>query len=141
MRYFILLLLLVNPTYGESIDITSFANQAQEQRYRHLIDEIRCPVCQGQSIGGSNASLAKDLRTKVKELILEQKTDDDIRNFMTDRYGDFVVFKPPVNKNTIILWTMPFLFLLFAIVLFVRNFKVKKQAIKVDISKARDLLK
>jgi ATP-binding cassette subfamily F protein uup len=94
VRYFIqflLLLTLINPIYAdESIDVTSFITSKQERRYHNLINEIRCPVCQGQSIGGSNAGLAKDLREKVRGLILKQKTDDDIRRFMTDRYGDFV---------------------------------------------------
>ncbi len=141
VRYFILLLLFITPAYGESIDVMSFANQQQEQRYRALIDEIRCPVCQGQSIGGSNAGLAKDLRVKVRDLILEQKTNDDIRSFMTDRYGDFVVFKPPVNKNTYLLWFAPFVFLGLAIFFLVRTFSSKKPAPKVDTSKAKDLLK
>jgi cytochrome c-type biogenesis protein CcmH len=141
VRYFILLLLFINPAYGESIDVTSFANKQQEQRYRALIGEIRCPVCQGQSIGGSNAGLAKDLREKVRGLILEQKTDDDVRKFMTDRYGDFVVFKPPVNKSTYLLWFAPFIFLLFAVFFLVRTFNNKKEPIKVDTTKAKNLLK
>ena len=141
VRYFILLLLFINPAYGESIDVTSFANKQQEQRYRALIDEIRCPVCQGQSIGGSNAELAKDLREKVRGLILEQKTDDEVRKFMTDRYGDFVVFKPPVNKSTYLLWFAPFIFLLFAVFFLVRTFNNKKEPIKVDTTKAKNLLK
>jgi cytochrome c-type biogenesis protein CcmH len=145
VRYFIqflLLLTLINPIYAdESIDVTSFSTPKQEQRYHNLINEIRCPVCQGQSIGGSNAGLAKDLRKKVKDLILKQKTDDDIRRFMTDRYGDFVVFKPPMNKRTYLLWFAPFIFLLFAVFFLVRTFNTKKEPIKMDTTKAKNLLK
>jgi len=147
VRYFIQFLLilgLINPSYAESIEAKSFVNAEQEKRYRVLIDEIRCPVCQGQSIGGSNASLAVDLREKVRELIVSEQTDDSIRNYMTDRYGDFVVFKPPVNKNTYLLWYAPFVFLLLAILFFVRSFKNKKNTqatTSVDTKKAKDLLK
>ncbi|CAC9539624.1 Cytochrome c heme lyase subunit CcmL [uncultured Gammaproteobacteria bacterium] len=138
-----IMLLIFQPVFAESIEANSFVNTQQEQRYRNLIDEIRCPVCQGQSIGGSNAGLAKDLREKVRELITTQKTDDQIRRYMTDRYGDFVVFKPPVNINTYLLWYAPFAFLLFGIFLFVRSFKSRKntQAPTIDTSKAKDLLK
>jgi cytochrome c-type biogenesis protein CcmH len=112
VRYFILLFLFNNPVYSTSIDATNFASKQEEQRYHALINEIRCPVCQGQSIGGSNAGLAKDLRKKVRDLILKHKSDDDVRRFMIDRYGDFVVFKPPMNKSTYLLWFAPFIFLL-----------------------------
>ncbi len=140
MHYFILLLLFINSSYGANIDVTSFTNKQQEQRYRALIGEIRCPVCQGQSIGGSNADLAKDLRAMVRSLILKQKTDDNIRKFMTDRYGDFVVFKPPVNKRTYLLWFAPFIFLLFAVFFLIRTFNNKEEIVCVDTTKARNLL-
>ncbi|BAS67807.1 cytochrome c-type biogenesis protein [Bathymodiolus septemdierum thioautotrophic gill symbiont] len=144
MRYFIqflLLLALINPVNAESIEANSFSNAQQERRYRVLIDEIRCPVCQGQSIGGSNAGLAKDLREKVRELILTDKSNDDIRDFMVARYGNFVVFKPPVNKNTYLLWSLPFVFLAFGLFLLIRNFGNRKVVKKIDTSKAKALLK
>ncbi|MGE4570044.1 MAG: cytochrome c-type biogenesis protein, partial [Gammaproteobacteria bacterium] len=107
MRYFIqfaLLLLLIQGVSAQSIDVKEFSSAQQEQRYQDLIDEIRCPVCQGQSIGGSNASLALDLREKVQQLIISGKTDDEIHSFMVERFGDFVVFKPPVKISTYALW-------------------------------------
>ncbi len=136
-------LITFQPVSAESIEAKQFTNIEQEQRYRQLIDEIRCPVCQGQSIGGSNAGLAKDLREKVRELIITQQTDDGIRQYMTDRYGDFVVFKPPVNQNTLLLWYAPFAFLLLGGFFFARSFN-KKNITKsevIDTSKAKDLLK
>ena len=155
MRYFIplkqflntvtvvVLISLFQTSYAESIEVKSFVDTQQEQRYRGLIDEIRCPVCQGQSIGGSNAGLAKDLREKVRELILNKSSDDDIRKFMTDRYGDFVVFKPPVNQNTYLLWFAPFVFLAFGLFFFMRSLSNKNKANNstLDTSKAEDLLK
>ncbi len=140
---FLLLLELINPAHAESIEAKSFVNNQQQQRYQALINEIRCPVCLGQSIGGSNAGLAKDLREKVRELILKQNTDDSIRKFMTDRYGDFVVFKPPVNKNTYLLWFAPFIFLALGLFFLMRSLSTQKSNVKstVDTIKAKDLLK
>ncbi|MBC8494003.1 MAG: cytochrome c-type biogenesis protein CcmH [bacterium] len=136
-------LLAFQPALSESIDASGFTNETHEQRYRSLIDEIRCPVCQGQSIGGSNAGLAKDLREKVRELIVDNQTDDSIRQYMTDRYGDFVVFKPPVNQNTLLLWYAPFVFLALGLFFFIRSLGKKNSNISkvIDTSEAKDLLK
>ncbi|KAA0446199.1 MAG: cytochrome c-type biogenesis protein CcmH [Candidatus Thioglobus sp.] len=144
MRYFIqflLLLTLISTTFAQSIEVSSFASAKQERRYQDLIDEIRCPVCQGQSIGGSNAELANDLRDKVKELILSGKNNDNIREFMVARYGNYVVFKPPVNKNTYLLWFLPFGFLAIALFLFIRSFHHQQNSPEIDTIKAKDLLK
>ena len=140
----ILLLSWTQLTYAESIDATEFSNNAQEARYRALIDEIRCPVCQGQSIGGSNAGLAKDLREQVRKMIIKDGSNDEIRQFMVDRYGDFVVFKPPVNMNTYLLWFAPFTFLVLGLFFFIRSLSSKKKTTKsqtIDTSKAKELLK
>ncbi len=140
---FILVFCLIQFSYAESIEAKKFDNNSQEMRYRALIDEIRCPVCQGQSIGGSNAALAKDLREKVREMVVGSKSDDDIRKFMTDRYGDFVVFKPPVNTATYILWFAPFIFLIIGVVFLFKSVKNKKniKTNNIDTSKADKLLK
>ncbi|MCH9745815.1 MAG: cytochrome c-type biogenesis protein CcmH [Proteobacteria bacterium] len=138
-----IVLLIWQPAYAESIEANSFKSSVNEQRYRSLIDEIRCPVCQGQSIGGSNAGLAKDLREKVRELIVDNKTDDNIRQYMTERYGDFVVFKPPMNKNTYLLWYAPFVFLALGLFFFIRSLgkKSSDKTQDIDTQKAKDLLK
>ena len=147
MRYFIqfaLLLLLIQGVSAQSIDAKEFFSVEQEQRYQNLIDEIRCPVCQGQSIGGSNASLALDLRQKVQQLIISGKTDDEIYRFMVARFGDFVVFKPPVKVSTYILWFAPFAFLVICLLLLFRSTKsksVKSNKEEVDLKKAKSLLK
>jgi cytochrome c-type biogenesis protein CcmH len=147
MQYFIRFLLLfcvIQISHAESIDANVFSTDAQQSRYRALIDEIRCPVCQGQSIGGSNAGLAKDLRDQVRSMIFENKSDVDIRKFMTDRYGDFVVFKPPVNESTYLLWFAPFAFIVVGLIFLFRtltNKKNKSQDDPVDTSKAEELLK
>ncbi len=144
MLFYSILFLLgfVSYTHVDSFEAKSYVNN-QQQRYQALINEIRCPVCQGQSIGGSNAGLAKDLREKVRKLILEENTDNDIRQFMTDRYGDFVVFKPPVNKNTYLLWFAPFIFLVLGLFFLARSLLAKESSAKsnIDTTKAKDLLK
>ena len=147
MRYFIqfaLLLLLIQGAFAESIDVKDFENFSQESRYIDLIDNIRCPVCQGQSIGGSNSGLAKDLREQVRKMILNDKSDDDIYLFMIERYGDFVIFKPPINWKTYLLWFTPLIFLVLCFIYLIRiiskkrDFSVKSSA---EIKRAKDLLK
>ena len=147
MRYFIqfvLALLLIQGAFAESIEAKDFETLDQENRYTVLIENIRCPVCQGQSIGGSNSGLASDLREQVREMILNKKSDKDIYLFMVERYGDFVNFKPPINSKTYLLWFAPlFLLVLSLIYLFriTRN-KIKHISSSVsDIERAKKLLK
>ena len=147
MRYFIqfiTLLILFQSVYAESIDVNDFKNIDQEDRYTDLINNIRCPVCQGQSIGGSNSSLAKDLRKQVQDMILSGDSNKDIYFYMVERYGDFVVFKPPVNYKTYFLWFTPLLFLVTCCLYLFRATR-KKNHIKnkpsQDIERVKNLLK
>ena len=147
MRYFIqfaLLLLLIQGAFAESIEVNDFENSSQESRYINLIDNIRCPVCQGQSIGGSNSGLAKDLREQVRKMILNDKSDDDIYLFMIERYGDFVIFKPPINWKTYLLWFTPLIFLVLCFIYLIRIISKKRDfsvKLSAEIKRARDLLK
>ena len=147
MRYFIqfaLLLLLIQGAFAESIDVKDFENFSQESRYLDLIDNIRCPVCQGQSIGGSNSGLAKDLREQVRKMILNDKSDDDIYLFMIERYGDFVIFKPPINWKTYLLWFTPLIFLVLCFIYLIRIISKKRDfspKSSSEMERARDLLK
>jgi len=147
MRYFIqfvLALLLIQGTFAESIEAKNFETLDQENRYTDLIENIRCPVCQGQSIGGSNSGLASDLREQVREMILNKKSDKDIYLFMVERYGDFVNFKPPINNKTYILWFTPLLFLVFFLIYLFRITRNKSDCISSsvsDIERAKKLLK
>ena len=147
MRYFIqfaLLLLLIQGAFAESIEVKDFENSSQESRYLDLIDNIRCPVCQGQSIGGSNSGLAKDLREQVRKMILNDKSDDDIYLFMIERYGDFVIFKPPINWKTYLLWFTPLIFLVLCFIYLIRIISKKRDfspKSSSETERARDLLK
>ena len=129
MRYFIqfaLLLLLFQASFSESIEAKDFESLDQERRYYALIEDIRCPVCQGQSISGSNSNLAKDLREQVRQMILSNKSNEEIYQFMVERYGDFVIFKPPINWKTYLLWFTPMIFLVFCFIYLIRETKNKR---------------
>jgi cytochrome c-type biogenesis protein CcmH len=84
------------------------ADPKLEQRARDISSELRCLVCQNQSIDDSNASLAKELRVLVREQLQAGKSDDQVRDYLVSRYGDFVLLKPPINARTLLLWILPF---------------------------------
>lgn len=98
----------------------------QEARYRSLIHELRCLVCQNQTIADSNADLASDLRRQVHERIAAGESDAQIREYVTARYGDFVLYKPPLTMRTLVLWIGPFLILAGAL-LFVLRLLLKRK--------------
>ena len=98
-------------------------NQKQELRARDISKNIRCMVCQNQSIDESNAPLAKDLRILIREKIKDGKNNDEIYEFLTDRYGDFILLNPPFKLNTLVLWFFPFIF--FGIGIFIIFFTIK----------------
>ena len=86
----------------------SFPTPALAERYRGLVEEIRCLVCQNQSIADSNADLARDLRDKVDEMLRNGRSDEEILSYMVDRYGNFVRYRPPFDASTLLLWCGPF---------------------------------
>lgn len=99
----------------------SFPSPALADRYRGLVEEIRCLVCQNQSIADSNAELARDLRDKVDEMLRAGRSDEEILAYMVDRYGNFVRYRPPFDAATLLLWCGPFVLAAAALVwLFVR---------------------
>ncbi|HET8831163.1 MAG TPA: cytochrome c-type biogenesis protein [Casimicrobiaceae bacterium] len=87
------------------------ADEALDTRLKALENELRCLVCQNQTLADSNAPLAEDLRREVRELATGGKSDDEIRAYLVARYGDFVLYKPPVKSTTYVLWFAPFLLL------------------------------
>ena len=92
-------------------------NPKQEMRARNISKNIRCLVCQNQSIDDSSAPLAKDLRALIRIKVQENDTDEEIYKFLTDRYGDFIMLKPPFKLSTFALWILPFLFLVIGILI------------------------
>ncbi len=92
------------------------ANEATEKRMLAISEELRCLVCQNESLAGSRADLAQDLRREIRTLIKQGKSDQEVMDFMVDRYGDFVRYRPPMKATTYLLWFGPFLLLAGAIV-------------------------
>ena len=102
-------------------------NPKQEIRARDISKNIRCLVCQNQSIDDSSAPLAKDLRALIRIKVQENDSDEEIYKFLTDRYGDFILLKPPFKISTFLLWSLPFVFFIIGIfILFLHNKKSKK---------------
>ena len=100
-------------------EMYGFANDADQQRFYNLVDTYRCPKCQSSNLAGSNAPIAKDLKREIHRLIEEGKTDKQIEAFLSSRYGDFILYKPAIRKNTLILWIGPFALILLIILLVV----------------------
>ena len=116
-----------------------------EQRLITISEEMRCLVCQNESLAGSRSDLANDLRREIRVLINEGKTDEQIRNFMVERYGDFVLYRPPVKPITWLLWIGPFVILLAGIIglmvyLRRRNQSVPSTALSTEDNRRIDAL-
>ena len=108
---------------------------ALESRARNLSRELRCMVCQNQSIDDSDAPLAKDLRILVRERLQAGDSDRQVIDYLTDRYGDFVLYRPPLKASTVALWAGPFLILLFGAWLLLRRIR-KRPAGEPELSEA-----
>lgn len=120
--YYIVLLIFSNNVYA-----------FETKKYNEIIESLRCLVCQNQSLAESDSSLAKDLRSKVKELIKNGKSSDEIYKFMSDRYTDYVLYNPPVKKSTIFLWYGPFIILTICLIFLFWKFIFKKKIHKENI--------
>lgn len=98
------------------IEPLPFRSDLEERRFRALTNELRCTVCQNESLAESTAPLARDLRMEVFAMLQDNRSDMEIRQFMVDRYGDFVLYRPPVGAHTFLLWFGPILLLLGSLV-------------------------
>jgi cytochrome c-type biogenesis protein CcmH len=112
MKKVVLALFLLSQSVHAEIEVYQFANPELELRYQTLTEELRCLVCQNQNIADSHAELAQDLRRKVYEKLNSGESNDQIIDYMTERYGDFVLYRPPFNAKTLILWLTPALTIL-----------------------------
>ena len=126
----IVITILFSKTNIYSVEPEEFLqNPKQELKARNISKNVRCLVCQNQSIDESAAPLAKDLRILIRKKVKEGHTENEIYKFLTDRYGDFILLKPPVKKSTFMLWFLPFVFL--AIGIFVLSWHHKKSKKKL----------
>ena len=115
-----------------------FDDPAEQARYERLIRDLRCLVCRSESIADSNATLAADLRREVELLMRDGKSDAEIHAFMTERYGDFVLLRPPVAPRTWLLWAAPALFLVVGLAAVVVVIRRRSLAARADPSFADD---
>lgn len=121
MRHFALfvLILLSNVKALAAIDPYEFESETQRERYQHFIEDLRCPKCQNQNLAGSDAPIANDLRHELQRLLKEGKTDGEIVDYMVSRYGEFILYKPPFDKKTAVLWLAPIAFFVAGILVLI----------------------
>jgi cytochrome c-type biogenesis protein CcmH len=112
---FVASLLLSGLVVASAIEPFPFDSEVQERRFRALAEEIRCTVCQNQSLADSDAPLAQDLRRELFAMLQDGRSDMEIREFMVERYGDFVLYRPPLAGHTLLLWGGPIVLLLIAL--------------------------
>ena len=117
-----------------TLEAFKFATEAEELHFKDLIAEIRCLVCQNQSLADSDAELAHDLRAEVYDMVQAGRSDAEIIDFLVNRYGDFVLYKPPLKPTTWFIWFGPFVLLAIAAFLLVRALRRQRQAPATEIS-------
>jgi cytochrome c-type biogenesis protein CcmH len=129
---FLSLLLALAAAAAFAIDITQFDDPAQQERYLKLTHELRCMQCLNTSIADSQVDLAADLRREVHDLVAQGKSDDEIRKYMVDRYGEFILFRPLTNARNMWLWLAPSAFLLIGAVVAVRILRQRSKLVEQD---------
>ena len=123
------LLLTFSMALSATEDQVKFENKQQEEQYKDLLQELRCPKCQNQNIADSNAVVAKDMRAQTKELVDKGQNKQQVIDYMVNRYGQFAHYRPPINMATIMLWVLPLAFMLFAVLMLVKRSKQKSQVV------------
>jgi cytochrome c-type biogenesis protein CcmH len=143
MRAVLLGLIFVCSSSLAAIEAYEFKSAEMEANYLRLTNELRCLVCQNQNLSGSNAELAQDLRRQTYEMLMQGNTPDQVVQFMVERYGDFVLYRPQFKKSTLLLWLGPFLLLLLVLVLVIRYLHKNQKLVPPDakaLDRARRLL-
>lgn len=138
IRLACLLLLALAAGSVFAIDPLPFQDEQQQVRFQKLVAELRCTVCQNQNLADSNAELAKDLRLKVFELMQEGRSDGEIKQFLVERYGDFVLYKPPVKPTTWALWFGPGVVVLIGALLIINAVRRRARALPADAAGIED---
>ena len=140
----LLFVLVFSASLQAKVETHDFENAQMEADYKVLINELRCLVCQNQNLADSNAELAQDMRSKVFKMLGEGKQKQEIVDYMVARYGDFVMYRPPVKSSTFILWFGPLIFFVVAgIVVATYIRRQKQETVAVDVQqqqKAHSLL-
>lgn len=143
MRGFIFCLIFLAGSSLAAIEAYEFKSTQMEADYYRLISELRCLVCQNQNLSGSNADLAKDLRRQTYEMLMQGNSPDQVVQFMVDRYGDFILYRPRLKSSTLLLWLGPFVLLVLVLVLVIRRMYRKQKLVPPNadaLQRARQLL-
>jgi len=119
---------------GVTLEAFKFDSKAEEEHFKDLIEELRCLVCQNQSLADSDAELAHDLRAEVYDMLQAGKNDEEIVEFLVARYGDFVLYDPPLKPSTYLIWFGPFVLLLIAALLLLRSIRKQQKVAAAEIS-------
>ena len=127
-------LLSVSVCLHAAIETYQFDSPEQEARFRHLGYELRCPKCQNQAIGDSDAEISGDLRAEVYRMLKDGATDEEIKEFMVARYGRYVLYNPPLDKHTLILWYGPAVFLILGGIFVGLRIRQSKKALEAGES-------
>ena len=124
-----LLLMVVSSSAFSVVEVKEFSSDQMRDRFQVLVTELRCPKCQNQNLADSNSPISADLRTEIFRMLEEGKSDQDIVDFLVLRYGEFVMYRPPVKKTTLMLWITPGLLLVggMVILLMVRRRQSPKE--------------
>ena len=131
----LLLLAPLSALAASQVDVFHFESEEQRARYQSLIDELRCPKCLNTNISGSDAPIAQDLRRTVHRLLVaEGRSDEEIRDFLQARYGDFVLYNPPLRPGTLILWGAPVGFALIGLLVLWRVLRQSTQIVQLSDS-------
>lgn len=134
MKKLLILLFCLLPTFsyaGEAKDLA--ADPALEKRMIVLAERLRCLVCQNESLASSHAELAEDLRQEVREMLLKGKSDQEIIDYLVARYGDFVLYDPPMKRYTLLLWFGPFAMLLLGAGVLVFQVRKRRQTVQESV--------
>lgn len=110
-------LLLIAFSSFAAIEVHEFDNDVDRKRYQSFVEEMRCPKCQNQNLAGTNSAIAMDLRRELVFMIKEGKSDKEIVDFMVERYGEFILYRPRLNSSTLLLWGAPVFLLIAGIIL------------------------
>lgn len=138
-------LLLSKSAAFAGVEVREFDSDKNRQRYHQMIDELRCLVCQNQNLADSNAQLAVELRTIIYDMIKSGKSDQEIVDYMVARYGEFVLYNPPLDRATFMLWFGPILLLLLVLFLLIKTILARQDATPIELTdeqraRSRELL-
>jgi cytochrome c-type biogenesis protein CcmH len=143
----LLFILMVSPLNWAKEALPVAENPEIEKRMIALSEELRCLVCQNESLAGSRSDFAKDIRREIREQLMEDKSNKEITDFLVARYGDFVLYRPPVRTNTMLLWFGPFIFLLIGVCVLIFYLKQRRKSLQESplsneqLKQAENLLK